>query len=211
MPSSIFSPGTTVPTTQPEGEVTPQTDDTQGTLAPPSPINPIENSTAFDYILLAGDWSPGICTEIAGASNPRKWDERAGTGQSGATIVYSGDGLAKFTCKLLFWLPEHFAYWEIWKARLVPPTEKNPSALDIYHPYLDMMPVPVRSVVVTDCKAPVQKGDGFWEVEIAFLQYRPAKPAGAKPGSSKSGAQGKKDPVDGMIEDLTKQMGDLAK
>jgi hypothetical protein len=203
-----FVPGTTEPTTTTPGDVT-TTDDVQGTLDPHS-INPINDSSAFDYILLAGDWSPGIVTDIAGASNPRKWDERAGTGQSGATIVYSGDGLCKFTVKLLFWLPEHFAYWDVWKKRLVSPTEKNPSALDFFHPYTDMLPVPVRSVVVTDCKAPTQSGDGLWTVEIAFLQFRAPKPAGAKPGASKTGT-GKKDEFDVMIDDLNKTMKDLAK
>jgi hypothetical protein len=194
-------------TTSPGGEIVPA--DGESRL---SPINPIDDPSAFDYILLGGDWSPGLVMGIAGASNPRKWDERAAAGQSGATIVYGGDGLAKFTAKLLLWLPEHFAYWDVWKARLAPPTVKNPQALDIYHPVLDMLPVPVRSVVVTDVKAFEQSGDGFWTVEIAFMQYRAPKPAGAKPKSSQShGTAAPKDPVDDMINGLTNQMNDLLK
>lgn len=200
-----FIAGTTVPETTTATQAPDDVSGTQGAL------NPIDDAAAFDTMLLANEPNPGIVTEIAGATNPRKWDERAGTGQSGATLVYSGDGLAKFSVKLLLWKGDHFAEWESWKRLLVPPTEKNPQALDIYHPYLEMLPVPIRSVVIDEPAAPVQKGDGFWEVEIKFRQYRAPKPAGAKANGSKSGGQKSTDPVDQMINDLTKTVQDLAK
>lgn len=200
--SGGWAPDTTQPTTATPPEVDP---------GPPAPLNPVDDPQAFDHFKLAGTDSPGLCTEIAGASNPRKWDERAGTGQSGATIVYSGDGLCKFTAKLLLWTAQHFADWIEFKKLLVSPTTKKPQALDFYHAYVDLLPSPVKSVVVTDVKAPTQSGEGFWTVEIAFLQFRAPKAAGAKPGSSKTGGDAPKDGVDNMIDDLTKTLGDLAK
>ena len=46
-----------------------------------------------DYIVLAGQRSPGLAV-VRGSDSPRKWDVRNGYGFSGATIVYTGLGLA---------------------------------------------------------------------------------------------------------------------
>lgn len=199
-----FAPNTTVPTTGADaGEV--EWIDVENS---PYPLNPIDNPTAFDYGLLNGTPTPGVIMEIAGASNPRKWDERAGTGQSGATIVYMGDGLCKFSVKLLLWLPEHFEAWDTFKPLLKPPTVKKPNALDWWHPYTDLLPVPVKAVAVTDVKAPTQHADGLWSAQIDFIQFRMPKAAGAKPPS---GYVDSGDKVDDMINGLKKDMDNLLK
>jgi hypothetical protein len=184
-------------------------------------INPQDQPRAFWFLILAQTIAPGIVSELAGM-NPRKWDKRDGTGQSGATIVYNGDGLAAFSCKLQIgwnsrYLPtarEQYAEWDTFKALLKPPTEKNPAGLDIFHPVLAMLPVQIISVVVEDVIGPKWIAPGVAEWEIKFLQNRQAKPAGAKSSGSKANSKDGSggslpDPVDTMIEDLTKEMGDL--
>jgi hypothetical protein len=211
---SGFVPGTTVPST-----TTPKTTTGEATSPPIAVINPFDSPEAWDKFILAGRQSPGLCTECAG-SNPRKWDKRDGTAQSGATVVYSGDGLASFSAKIqLGWgiegrTPQQ--EWEDWyafKELLKPPSEKNPQALDIYHPNLEALPVPIHAVVVADdgVIGPKQVADGVWEIELKFMQYRPAKPAGAKASGSKSnGAKTGGDPIDGMINYLKNQVDKLA-
>lgn len=195
-------------------------------------LNPYDYAEAWDYIILGGTMSPGLCVDCGG-SNPRKWDKRDGTAQSGATIVYSGDGLAQFSAKIqIGWNPgstrwgrglssprEQYAEWDTFKQLLRPPTEQNPNALDIYHPNLQLLPVPITSVVVEDVVGPVWVAPGVQEWEIKFCQYRPAKPASATPVGSKSNANGgaggaggsePQDEYDQMIEDLMNQVNDLA-
>lgn len=183
-------------------------------------INPVDQPHAWWFLILAQTIMPGIVSELAGM-NPRKWDKRDGTGQSGATIVYSGDGLAAFSAKLQIgwrsrYLPsprEQYQAWDEAKALLKPPTEKNPQGLDIFHPNLAMLPVQITSVVVEDVIGPKFVAPGIAEWEIKFLQNRQAKPAGAKSSGSKDNAKGGSgslpDPIDTLTEGLTKEMGDL--
>lgn len=203
-----FATGTTTATAQ-TGAVTPQ--ETPLTLI----VDPETHPEVWDQFTLNGVVSPGLCTECAG-SNPRKWDKRDGTGQSGATLVYNGDGLASFPAKIqLGWgiggktLAEEWVDWYRFKDLLKPPTTKNPQALAIYHPNLEALPVPIHDVVVADdgVIGPKQVDHGIWEFEIKFCQYRPAKPATAK---AKGSGTKTEDPVDQMIRDLTQQVKDMA-
>jgi hypothetical protein len=77
-----------------------------------------------DYILLAGQQSPGLAT-IEGAGSPRRWEERRGYANSGSTIVYRGRGLAAFKVLIRLWEPEHFTAWETWSAlvKAAPPPQ----------------------------------------------------------------------------------------
>lgn len=169
----------------------------------------------WDTFKLLGDPSPGLCISVAGATNPRVWDEKKATNSSGASLVYTGEGLAKFKVKLLLWTSEHLKQWEAWKRHLVPPTEKNPNAMQAEHPQLALLAVPVTSVVIDEPGAPEPQGDNTWIAEIAMRQYRKPKPATAKPGGSKAGdgtgpGGANTDPVDEMIDSLVNEVNSLA-
>jgi hypothetical protein len=157
-------------------------------------INPYDYPDSWLHIVLAGVPSPGLCVECAG-SNPRKFDERAGTGLSGATLVYHGDGIAHFSAKIqLGWIDDgtrfstpqqQFAEWDEFKKLLKPPTSAKPNALDIFYPNLYLLPVPITSVQVEDVIGPTKTEDGsIWEWEIKFVQYRKPKVASSKAASS---------------------------
>ena len=175
-------------------------------------INPYDYPESWLHFVLAGVPSPGRCVECAG-SNPRKFDERAGTGQSGATIVYHGDGVAHFSAKIqLGWQDngtrfpspqQQFADWDAFKAMLRPPTTANPNALDIFHPNLYLLPVPITSVQVEDVIGPTKTEDGsIWEWEIKFVQYRKPKAASSKADSSSTRA--------GVTTVMTAQQAEIA-
>lgn len=182
-------------------------------------INPYDFPKAWRYIILDDYLSPGVCLACAG-SNPRKWDKRDGSGQSGATIVYNGDGLAEFSATIqLGWrasdLPtpqEQFAEWDSFKQLLKPPAQKGEGARAIFHPNLSLLPVPITTVVVVDVLGPKMPLRGIFEWEIKFQQYRAAKPAGTSPNGSKSSdSKSSGDAYDALIGSLTDQVEDLAK
>lgn len=202
----------------------PGTGSTTTTPEVPQPIvlSPWDYPSAWRSVILNDKPSPGLCVECYG-SNPRKWDTKAGTATSGATVTYSGDGLAQFPVRIqLGWegrgfpsRTEQWNQWVEWAVMLRPPSEKNPDALRIWHPNLDLLPVPISAVIVVGDgpKGPRQVADGVWEWEITFQQFRRPKPASATPKGAKGGGGGgqqKKDPTDQMIDDLTKQVQGLA-
>lgn len=151
-----------------------------------------------DQIFLAGLPNPGVAEFVKPANAPRNWDVRQGYGYSGAFIVYTGDGLAKFSVKLTCWSPpDLFAEWTPFAALLKkPPKGLTPSqlsafALGISHPLLNMDPINVSSVVVEDLSQWVQDDDGEWTMTIDFLQFRAPAPALGKPDKTIPGIEGK--------------------
>lgn len=176
-------------------------------------LNPLRNPEAFDTWLLAGQTSPGL-SEIAGASSPRDWDVRKGYGLSGATVVYTGDGLAKFSIKIFLWEDEHFEQWDAFKLLLKKvPRGTRPKALDIYHPILEDLEI--SSVVIEDRTqlTPVQGEAGMFFVEVKFTQYRAPMPAVGKPDGSQSkpNEPTAQDAYDRTIQELTKQVQELSR
>lgn len=188
---------------------------------PPVILSPWADSMAWRSIILNDQPSPGLCVECAG-SNPRKWDKKDGTGITGATVTFNGEGLAEFTARIqLGWegrgLPnreEQLAQWIEWSKLLRPPTEKSPDALRIWYPNLDLLPVPITAVIVVGAgpQGPKQVADGVHEWVIPFMQFRRPKAASSTPKGAKggNGGQPKKDSTDQMIDDLTKDINKLA-
>lgn len=188
---------------------------------PPVILSPWADALAWRSIFINDRPSPGLCVECAG-SNPRKWDKKDGTGISGATVTFNGEGLAEFVGRIqLGWegrgLPsreEQWAQWIEWSKVLLPPSEKNPNALRIWYPNLDLLPKPITAVIVVGNgpEGPKQVADGVYEWSIPFMQFRRPKAATATPKGAKGGAGGgaKKDPIDQMIDDLTKEIDRLA-
>ncbi len=123
-----------------------------------------------DYILLAGQRSPGIA-EISGASSPRRWDERKGFAQTGARVVFRGVGLAHFVVTLRLLTTQDWADWHAWRELVQrPPIGTYARAQDIWHPILEDLEV--ASAVVEDVGQPRQTGDGEWSIDIKFIEYR---------------------------------------
>lgn len=125
-----------------------------------------------DYILLAGQRSPGLA-EVTGADSVRELQERKGYGLGGATVVYKGIKL--INPKVVIRLTTQ-ADWDAWHefAPLLKraPTGRRARAMDIWHPILEDQDV--TSVLVESVSQPVRtKDDGEWSITIAFKEYRP--------------------------------------
>lgn len=120
-----------------------------------------------DYVMLGGMKSPGRAT-IGGGGSPREWDVRKGYGFSGAFVVYTGDGLAKFDILIELWLKEHFAEWQRFSKICLekPPLGMKPKAMDIAHPLLNMTPIKITSVVIEDVTPFEQDDEGLFSCTI---------------------------------------------
>ena len=82
------------------------------------PWDPI--TQPVDYVLLAGQRSPGIAT-VEGASSPRAWDQRRGYGLSGATVVFRGLRLAQFKVFVRLCTEADWQAWEAWRPLVARP------------------------------------------------------------------------------------------
>lgn len=142
--------------------------------------NPLDEPC--DYILLSKTKSPGLA-DVTGAGSPRKWDEMGGYGLSGATLKFTGVGLAKFTVTLRLYTAQDWEDWMAWRPLVAkPPLGQLPKAQDILHPFL--MLLGIRAVVVEDEPQPEQTEDGVWSIPIKFIQYRKPKFQLVKPDGS---------------------------
>jgi hypothetical protein len=173
-------------------------------------INPLITPEAYDTIQLAGIHSPGQC-DLSGAHAPRKWDVRRGFGLSGATTVFTGIDIDKFTVRLIFW---EAAQIDAYNADFVPllalpPSGKRPKALAFYHPYASEPPINIKSVGVQDVTQLQQIGDGLFAVDILLIPFRQPKPALAKPIATGDQAPKPEDAADQLILDLTAQVKKL--
>jgi len=167
-----------------------------------------------DFVVLGSERTPGRAI-IKGASAPRTWDKRKGYGTSGATLVYTGADLAKFSVEIDLWDPPGTGHWLDWEdfARKVltkEPTGKSPKALVILHPILNAPPLSIISVVIEDVTQWVQDDSGLWTCEIKLCEFRAPKPAVGSPKSTgiptaKKAQTTAKDAADQEIERLLGQ------
>ena len=180
------------------------------TSAPDAFVSPFDDPDAWDVIILADQQSPGIA-DVAGAGSPRTWDERKGQGMSGATLVYTGDGLAEFPVVLYFRTKQDITDWNAWKPIVAKtPRGVQPKALDIYHPGL--ADIGIKSVVVLDVSMMEKDGDtGGQKVTIKFKSQQKPVPSSGKADSSysKPGAPTAQDANQQQIVQLQKQAADL--
>lgn len=139
-------------------------------------------TTPIDYVLLAGERSPGVA-DVTGADSVRELQERRGYGLGGAFVVYKGIKLIKPKITLKLFTPEHWEAWHEWK-RIVerPPTGRRARAVDIWHPILEDQGV--TSVLIESVSQPTQTADGEWSIVIACTEYRRPVRALATPSGS---------------------------
>jgi hypothetical protein len=170
--------------------------------------NPLDDPC--DYILLAGQKSPGVA-DVTGASSPREWEERKGYGMSGAWSLFMRRNLARFSVTLRLYTTEDWAAWDEWKQLVDQLPKRRTSAkfdtgfMEITHPLL--ADLDIRAVGVGERMQAVQTGDGEWSIEIKFIEWRPLKQTLAKP----DGAQAEpSDPYDDKIQGLLDQAQRLA-
>ncbi len=124
----------------------------------------------IDYVLVAGQRTPGLC-DVQNAGSPRQWDERRGYGLSGASLVFRGIGLASFTLRIRLYSEQDWTDWHAFAPVVQrPPTGERATALDVVHPILEE--VGIRSAVVEDLLAPAQGEDGEWTIEIRMKEFR---------------------------------------
>jgi len=164
-----------------------------------------------DYILLAGQKSPGLA-DVIGAGSPREWDIRKGHGISGANSVFTGLSLARFSVKLRLYTVQDWSDWHAWKPLVDKlPTRrggegKDSGKLDISHPFLQMCGI--KAAGVEDVLQPEQTADGEWTIEIKFIEFRRPKFGLAKPEGA---AASPVDPIEEeWIKPLTQQVQRLA-
>lgn len=166
-----------------------------------------------NFVILGGYPSPGMLdttTPFPGLSDPRKWDERKGYGLSGATDVFAGKELAKFSIKGVIWDEVLYEDLTDWWAKVTPvPNVSVPKALDLIHPLPNLLGI--NSVNIEEPMGLIQSDDGLWTWEIKVREYRRPAPHLATPKGSKAGAAKPVDPQDAEMAALTKQIGDEGK
>lgn len=173
----------------------------------------IRNADALDRFVVSGRAAPGLVSFLTPAGTPRKWDVRSGPGLSGATIVFTGLDVAKFSTRHSLWLPEHFTAWESWEPLIAPPPQGQRAEIRVvYHPLL--AGVRIDKCGVEDALMLQPEGDGGWFVDVKWIGYRKPLPAiGTGVGAKTTQYQNHSanDAGDAAMNALLKQFGELTK
>jgi hypothetical protein len=177
-------------------------------------LNPFDQADLYDYPTMAGEPCPLLC-DVADGGSPREWEVKKAHGNSGASVVYNGDGLAEVPMRVFAWTREHFLLWAPWRAAHIakPIDGSKPKAQDFRHPFLEELGI--VSVVIKDEKIWKKAAPDLWVKDIVLLQYREPEPAQAKPQGSTSGpsndnATTPEDEADQLIEELSQQLDEEA-
>lgn len=161
-----------------------------------------------DFVILAGQQSPGIAT-ITNAEALRRLHERRAFGVSGATVIDQGGLLAHPIVNLQFLTREHLAAWDVWKALLVRPASRSTQGQDIEHPLL--ADLEIRSVLYEGRSQLTPGETGDWNVWIKFCEYRRPVPTLSAPDSTTTTPaatererqlQAQQEEIDGLAEEL---------
>lgn len=154
---------------------------------------------AFDAFYFAGEGVPGGPVIVEGSSgSPRKWQEVGGYGLSGATLRFTGLGLATFDVIAQLITPEHWTAWEEYQRTILAPPKPGTyaKALAVFHPLLKL--AEIGECVVEDIALPKQTQAGVWQVLISCKAFRKPKLTFATPDGAKA-VQKPVDPVDALI------------
>jgi hypothetical protein len=156
-------------------------------------------TTPIDYFTVAGQNSPGIA-KVTPIGSPRNWDERAGYGLSGSTLVFTGLKLAQWKVKITLVTAAEWAAYQEWRKVIAkPPPNQRAKVLDVWHPFCEMQGI--KSAVVIDEITPDDVDEkGTWVAEIEFKQWRRPKIAMVKPDGAKAKPT---DPLEVTIGNLT--------
>lgn len=167
-------------------------------------VNPLDNEDLYDAITLGGVRSPGVVT-LSGHDRKIGWDIKKGPGQSGASITRTSEDPVEFTASFFLATREQIQAWpaflDLIKSTVAGTT---PKALDIYHP--DLASNDIKSVVLSTIVGVKHRGNGGQDVDIKFLEYRPAKNRGGSPNGSKTRTTKQKapDPNQDLLDELSK-------
>lgn len=152
-------------------------------------------SPGLNRMTVNGVPSPGR-VRISGAGIPLNWEVRPGYGMTGATVVFRGRGLSKFTCLFEFWDQDQLDMWDPFaKVFDVPQKPIGPKlALGVSHPVLDALGI--RSAVMENMGQLEINASGLWSITVAMLEYRApikaiVKPRGAVPPADQGGVVAK--------------------
>lgn len=140
------------------------------------PIDPTSNE--LNFVVVAGIQSPGRA-QLTGVAAPFNYDVQPGYGKEGATTVFRGRGIAKFTLTITLWEREHFIAWPVFSAMLEPPKTFKPLVVEMRHPLLSA--ADIKAVAVESLGQPERQNNGMWIATIRLMEWRPVKPALVKP------------------------------
>ena len=151
--------------------------------------NPLLVPEAFDTVIVAGDYLPGLAN-VGKVKRTFKWDKKEAPGTAGDSITYRGIRIVDFVIELTFWESEQIDEWDAKRPGLEPVTGAI-KALDVVHPVLERQKV--RSVVVEEIVELYPADAGAWKVQIGVTEYKPppkANASGSPSGSKNSSGKG---------------------
>jgi len=146
-------------------------------------MTPNTHPELFRAITLGTATSPGVVT-LTGHDRDPSWDVEAAKGQKGASSTLNGDSVGQFQASFYLASAADQIAWPAFQ-RVLESTLNGPKALPIYHP--DLAANHFTEVCAASIGGILRDERGGATVLVKFIEYRPAKPAGAKTATGGGG------------------------
>lgn len=135
------------------------------------------------YVMFGIFPTPGVA-KVRPPNSPRNWNVQQGWGFTGATMIYTGAGLAEFDIDIFLWEPFHWPLWDIFATAVLgkpkPPFGLG-AAMGVQHPKLNMQPWSIKSVVIKDVTGWDVSPTGLYACSLKCQEYKKPLAALARP------------------------------
>lgn len=158
-------------------------------------------TTPVDFVIMAGVNTPGIAS-VQRAKREIKVDEIGGYGASGAVLVVHGKRPVAFDVVITLLTRQDWDDWDTFKSVVLTlPTGPKAEALQVWHPWLQMLDV--SACIVNGVSQPEDDGTGGFTITLSCTEYRKPRQDLGSPKQAKGAPEPTPDPVDQKIGLLT--------
>lgn len=151
--------------------------------------DPFANPSSWDTVTIGGISLPGV-VELPASGRKYDWDKKKGKGAAGATTTLTNLPPAEFTVRVKLWQPDHFVSDDAMLLLITYAPEKGLPVIarDVYHPALSQLGI--SSCVAEEIGTIEHLGEGLFQREIKFIEYKPPPPVSAVSTPTQSATDG---------------------
>ena len=171
--------------------------------------NPIQNPKLDDTFVVDALTCPGLARITSGGSREEEWQEGQTPGQTGASMIFRLEHIARITYGVELWTVAQFTAWEPFIAALMAgKNQRPPKVWKLQDPRVAHNGI--NLLAFASCGPRRELAPGKWGYELAFVEKPKSKPIGGAVKAPKSAVEAKIDALSAANASLQGKVDALA-